>query len=191
MYTQLVRPPRARVACAFLMLILTFTFLLAACGDVDNNSTSVSITVRPQTVIAGAQQNNNPNSGIPTDPTRSGTLVAGATATPIPPQPTAASQAPTPTPAAANTTAASGATTAAAPAGDAAKGLALFNSNTCGTCHLQGGKAKGIGPALINSPRDDAYIRNQLKNGKGQMPAYPNLTEAQQTDIIAYIRSIK
>ncbi len=114
---------------------------------------------------------------------------------PIRPSPTVTTAQTTAAAAPATTAAASGATTAAAgggaAAGDTAKGLALFNSNTCGTCHLQGGKAKGIGPALINSPRDDAYIRTQLKNGKGQMPAYPNLTEDQQTDIIAYIRSIK
>jgi mono/diheme cytochrome c family protein len=61
----------------------------------------------------------------------------------------------------------------------------------CAQCHANGGRAAGVGPVLAGTQRDDAYIRNQLKNGKGAMPAYPNLTEAQQNDLIAYIRSLK
>lgn len=103
---------------------------------------------------------------------------------------------PTTQPPASNTTAPAsggGATTAAgggAAGGDAANGLKLFNSNNCGLCHPNGGKTAGTGLKLQGTTRDDAYIRAQLKNGKGAMPAYPKLTEQEQTDIIAYIRSL-
>ena len=86
------------------------------------------------------------------------------------------------------TTAASG---GSATAGDPANGLKLFQANNCGLCHANGGRTAGTGPVLAGTPRDDDYIRNQLKNGKAPMPAFPQLTEQQQTDLIAYIRSLK
>ncbi len=193
MHTKLIR---AWILSAVIGLILTLG--LIACGDVDNNSTSVSGTVRPQTIIAAAQQNNQPNQ-VSLDPTRNPTLVAGATATPIPPQPTAAQAAPAQTTAAANPPTNGGAaapaqtTAAAADPALADAGAKLFSSvqPSCAGCHPNGGKNKGVGPVLLGTKRDDAYIHNQLKNGKGAMPAYPNLTDEQQNQLIAYIRSIK
>jgi mono/diheme cytochrome c family protein len=68
----------------------------------------------------------------------------------------------------------------------------LFAS-TCGFCHADGGRAIGRGPQLMNSPRDDDFIRNRIKNGKnGAMPAFGGaFTDAQIDDIVKYIRSLK
>jgi mono/diheme cytochrome c family protein len=46
-------------------------------------------------------------------------------------------------------------------------------ASTCGFCHSDGGRAAGKGPQLMNSPRDDDFIRNRIKNGKvGTMAAF-------------------
>jgi len=68
----------------------------------------------------------------------------------------------------------------------------LFAS-ICGFCHSDGGRAAGRGPQLMNSPRDDTFIRNRIKMGKeGAMPAFgAAFTDAQIDDIIKYIRSLK
>jgi mono/diheme cytochrome c family protein len=68
----------------------------------------------------------------------------------------------------------------------------LFAS-TCGFCHSDGGRAAGRGPQLMNSPRDDDYLRNRIKNGKeGAMPAFGTaFSDAQIEDIIKYIRALK
>jgi mono/diheme cytochrome c family protein len=68
----------------------------------------------------------------------------------------------------------------------------LFGS-TCGWCHSDGGRAVGKGPQLMNSPRDDDYLRNRIKLGKeGAMPAFGSaFSDAQIDEIIKYIRSLK
>ncbi len=68
----------------------------------------------------------------------------------------------------------------------------LFAS-TCGWCHSDGGRAVGKGPQLMDSPRDDDYIRNRIKTGKeGAMPAFgAAFSDAQIDEIIKYIRSLK
>ncbi len=85
------------------------------------------------------------------------------------------------------TTAAAGGATA----GDSAAGLKVFQANGCGGCHLNNGKVKGIGPVLANTTRDDAYIRNNLKNGKGAMPPYPQIQGADLDNLVAYIKNLK
>jgi mono/diheme cytochrome c family protein len=66
-------------------------------------------------------------------------------------------------------------------------------ATTCGFCHSDGGRAAGRGPQLMNSPRDDDFIRNRIKNGKeGAMPAFgAAFNETQIDEIIKYIRSLK
>ena len=66
-------------------------------------------------------------------------------------------------------------------------------ATTCGFCHSNGGRAAGRGPQLMDSPRDDDFIRNRIKNGKeGAMPAFGTaFTDAQIDQIIKYIRSLK
>ena len=68
----------------------------------------------------------------------------------------------------------------------------LFAS-TCGFCHSDGGRAAGKGPQLMNSPRDDEFIRNRIKNGKvGTMPAFGStFSDAQIDQIIKHIRELK
>ena len=68
----------------------------------------------------------------------------------------------------------------------------LFAS-TCGFCHSDGGRAAGRGPQLMNSPRDDDFLRNRIKTGKkGAMPAFgAAFSDAQIDEIIKYIRALK
>jgi mono/diheme cytochrome c family protein len=66
-------------------------------------------------------------------------------------------------------------------------------AGTCGFCHSDGGRAAGRGPQLMNSPRDDDFIRNRIKNGKeGAMPAFgAAFSDAQIDEIVKHIRSLK
>src|SRR5262252_3816822 len=41
----------------------------------------------------------------------------------------------------------------------------LFAS-TCGWCHSDGGRVAGKGPQLMDTKRDDEFIRDRIKNGK-------------------------
>jgi|SRR5690242_10827738 mono/diheme cytochrome c family protein len=71
--------------------------------------------------------------------------------------------------------------------------VAQLFATTCGWCHSDGGRAAGKGPQLMNSQRDDDFIRNRIKNGKpGAMPAFGTTFSDEQIDeILRYIRSLK
>ena len=44
----------------------------------------------------------------------------------------------------------------------------------------------------MNTTRDDDFIRNRIKNGKGPMPAFGStFSDAQIDQIIKYIRELK
>jgi mono/diheme cytochrome c family protein len=78
--------------------------------------------------------------------------------------------------------------------GDAAEqGAEVFASHGCGFCHENGGRSAGKGPQLMGTARDDSFITFRIKHGKeALMPAFgSSLTDAQITDVIAYIRSLK
>ena len=66
-------------------------------------------------------------------------------------------------------------------------------ATTCGWCHSDGGRAAGKGPQLMNTQRDDDFIRNRIKNGKeGAMPAFGStFSDADIDAIIKYIRTLK
>ena len=66
-------------------------------------------------------------------------------------------------------------------------------ATTCGFCHSDGGRAAGRGPQLMNSLRDDDFLRDRIKNGKsGAMPAFSTtFTDVQVDEIIKYIRALK
>ena len=66
-------------------------------------------------------------------------------------------------------------------------------ATTCGWCHSDGGRAAGKGPQLMQSSRDDDFLRNRIKNGKsGAMPAFGEaFSDAQIDQIIKYIRELK
>jgi len=66
-------------------------------------------------------------------------------------------------------------------------------ATTCGWCHSDGGRAAGKGPQLMDTKRDDDFIRNRIKNGKpGAMPAFSAMfSDAQIDHIIKYILELK
>jgi len=66
-------------------------------------------------------------------------------------------------------------------------------ATTCGWCHSDGGRAAGKGPQLMDTKRDDDFIRNRIKNGKqGAMPAFGAVFNDGQIDqIITYIHALK
>ena len=82
----------------------------------------------------------------------------------------------------------------AAPAGNAEKGKALFESSACGTCHaLAAAESVGeIGPALDhNAKLTHALLVDRMKNGFGAMPPYAGtLSDAEIEDVAAYVTSV-
>src|SRR5262245_13395844 len=68
----------------------------------------------------------------------------------------------------------------------------LFGT-TCGFCHSDGGRAAGKGPQLMDTKRDDEFLRNRIKNGKsGAMPAFGSaFSDVQIDQIIKYIHGLK
>ena len=66
-------------------------------------------------------------------------------------------------------------------------------AGTCGFCHSNGGRAAGKGPQLMDSPRDDDFLRSRIKHGKqGAMPAFDGaFTDPQIDQIVKYIRALK
>jgi mono/diheme cytochrome c family protein len=66
-------------------------------------------------------------------------------------------------------------------------------ATTCGWCHSAGGRAAGKGPQLMDTKRDDDFIRNRIKNGKeGAMPAFgAAFSDAQIDEIVKYIHALK
>jgi mono/diheme cytochrome c family protein len=66
-------------------------------------------------------------------------------------------------------------------------------AGTCGFCHSDGGRVAGKGPQLMNSQRDDDFLRDRIKHGKqGAMPAFDGaFTDAQIDQMIKYIRALK
>jgi mono/diheme cytochrome c family protein len=104
---------------------------------------------------------------------------------------------------------------ASASAGDAAKGKAEFEMN-CASCHGNEGKGDGpVGKVLTPPPRDfskgdfqydtngdgtagtDEDLTNVIKNGAMKyggnplMAGWPQLSDEQVVDIVAYIRTLK
>ena len=70
-------------------------------------------------------------------------------------------------------------------------GHQLFIANGCTVCHAED-LSGGIGPALAGRTVDDLTeerIRQQLGEGGNGMPPFPDLTEEQIVQLIAFIRS--
>jgi cytochrome c6 len=72
------------------------------------------------------------------------------------------------------------------------EGRKLFNGGvqpSCAICHkLQDAGAGGeVGPSLDELKPDASRVRKALKNGIGQMPAFPQLTEAQIQALSQYV----
>ena len=67
-------------------------------------------------------------------------------------------------------------------------GVSLYNLN-CATCHGFDKKGQDQFPALLNIDKkmSASGILNRIRNGKGQMPAFPNLANEQVKAIVAYL----
>lgn len=83
---------------------------------------------------------------------------------------------------------------AAAPAGNAEKGKALFENSACGSCHVlaAAGAAGEIGPSLDkNANLTHALLVGRVRDGQGAMPPYAGqLSEADIEDVTAYVLSV-
>ena len=81
----------------------------------------------------------------------------------------------------------------AAAADDAPNEAGQLFATTCGWCHSDGGRVAGKGPQLMDSKRDDDFLRNRIKTGKqGGMPAFGGaFSETQIDGLVKYIRALK
>jgi mono/diheme cytochrome c family protein len=77
-------------------------------------------------------------------------------------------------------------TAGASPAlGDPYNGETIFQE-TCASCHGDGGRSGGVGPALAGRGLDLAYVSRKLDTGGGVMP--PALVNgARKADVLAYV----
>lgn len=67
--------------------------------------------------------------------------------------------------------------------GDPAAGQTLFDDN-CAACHGTDGTG-GSGPDITGSASGD--IEDAVTNGKETMPAFPDFSEQDLADVVAYI----
>lgn len=81
----------------------------------------------------------------------------------------------------------------AAPAADLANGKQVFESATCGACHvLAAADATGpIGPSLDhNANLTPAFVKQRIADGAGAMPPFSGqLSEQEIEDVTAYVVS--
>lgn len=80
-----------------------------------------------------------------------------------------------------------------APAGDAARGRALFVQDGCYECHGYVGQGSiRTAPALAPKPAPYATFTAQLREPADRMPAYTEkvLSDAQMADLYAYLVSL-
>lgn len=69
--------------------------------------------------------------------------------------------------------------------GDAAAGEAFF-AQSCQGCHMDGGRAAGVGPQLAGAGLDAATVEDVVSNGRGAMP--PGLASGDDlTNVVAYV----
>lgn len=73
------------------------------------------------------------------------------------------------------------------------EGRKLFTGVTpaCALCHAlkDAGAAGAVGPSLDELKPDHERVVKALKNGIGQMPAFPQLTEAQIEALAKYVEA--
>ena len=80
---------------------------------------------------------------------------------------------------------------AAAPAGDAEKGKALFVKNGCYQCHNYEGHGGAAGARLAPNPLPFRAFVNYARSPRGDMPPYTSkvMSEQDLADVHAYLRS--
>ncbi len=82
-----------------------------------------------------------------------------------------------------------------APAGDAARGKAVFLKEACFTCHGrvgEGGAYNGPAPLLAHTALPLEGFKAQIRNPVTDMPAYPDgvLSDQDIADIYAFVKSL-
>ncbi len=81
----------------------------------------------------------------------------------------------------------------AAPAGDAHRGMQLFEQHGCYTCHGYSGQGgAGTGPRLSNPVLPYEAVHEQLRHPRDAMPPYQETVVPDQdvADIYAYLKSV-
>ena len=70
------------------------------------------------------------------------------------------------------------------------EGRIVFDQYNCGRCH-EGGEG-GLGKRLVGNEalKDIGYVRSRIRDGKGAMPAYPQLSEEELADVSAFVRTL-
>jgi ubiquinol-cytochrome c reductase cytochrome c subunit len=82
---------------------------------------------------------------------------------------------------------------AQAPAGDAARGNAVYMKQMCWSCHGTVGQGSQYGPKLAPQPFPWEAFQHQLRSPRSSMPPYgaSHLPDSELADVYAYIASIK
>lgn len=67
-------------------------------------------------------------------------------------------------------------------------------ADLCARCHgaeLGGGFGPPLGPSSNAASEDDDYLEFTISNGRGRMPSFSSLDEAQMSRLIAHIRDVQ
>jgi mono/diheme cytochrome c family protein len=182
-------------------LFLVLTLFLAACGDTPTATTApttLAATTAASTTVAAttvAATTAAPTTAAATTAVATTVAPTTAVATTAATTTTRAATTVTATTTVAATTAAptTVAATTAAGGNDTARGLAIFKSQNCASCHGGDTAVGGLGPALNNLSYPFENFLRQVRSGAGVMPPYPAtaLPDADVRLIYAYLQSIK
>lgn len=85
-----------------------------------------------------------------------------------------------------------GGCTLGSPAGDAT-GEEIY-TQLCARCHgvgLEGGVGPSLGPGSNAAAEDDTYLDFTIRNGRGRMPSFSSLDDAQIDRLIRYLREVQ
>lgn len=71
----------------------------------------------------------------------------------------------------------------------ASAGKRIYEANACTSCHGSDRKGSQVYPSLtsLSATRSEEYVTSLLKTGKGQMPAFPNLSDDDLNALIAFL----
>lgn len=71
----------------------------------------------------------------------------------------------------------------------ASAGKRVYEDNGCTSCHGTDRSGTNVYPSLVNLSRkkSEAEVVSLLRNGRGQMPAFPNISEGGMNALLAYL----
>jgi quinoprotein glucose dehydrogenase len=71
----------------------------------------------------------------------------------------------------------------------ASAGKRVYADNACTSCHGTDRSGTNVYPSLVNlsKKKSEAEVVNLLRNGRGQMPAFPNISEGDMNALMAYL----